>query len=141
MNYEHVDQARVDEAFRVIKDDAKKNLSLEVARLAREGWTPPVAVDPDLAEAQEVWKTWCYNDDNTAIDLALMALKRGRELERAEAKPGMVWEKWDGGTMPTDRNEQVAVIYDTGQLVAGNAHERDWSTVTDYAIITQPEEK
>jgi hypothetical protein len=46
-----LDQARVDEAFRVIKDDARKNLSLEVARLAREGWTPPKPVDPDLAAA------------------------------------------------------------------------------------------
>ena len=36
MNYEQIDQARVDEAFRVIKDDARKNFSLEVARLARE---------------------------------------------------------------------------------------------------------
>jgi len=33
---EELDQACVDEAFRVIKNDARKNLSLEIARLARE---------------------------------------------------------------------------------------------------------
>jgi len=36
MTNEQIDQARVDEAFRVIKENARKNLSLEVARLARE---------------------------------------------------------------------------------------------------------
>jgi len=84
MTNEELDQARVDEAFRVIKEDARKNLSLEVARIAREGWTPPVAVDPDLAEAATVGRSTIYG---STLDLAFDAIKRGRELERAALQP------------------------------------------------------
>jgi len=84
MTNEELDQARVDEAFRVIKEDARKNLSLEVARIAREGWTPPVAVDPDLAEAATVCRSKIYG---STLDLAFDAIKRGRELERAALQP------------------------------------------------------
>jgi hypothetical protein len=138
MTNEELDQARVDEACRVIKDDARKNLLLEVARLAREGWTPPVAVDPDLAEAA-VFETRYYAFE--AIEtLLLQAIKRGRELERAEAKPVMVWVKHDGkGPWPVQSDQDVCVKYASKAMDADQAANICWPNVTHYAIITQPE--
>jgi len=143
MTNEELDRARVDEAFRVIKDDATKNLSLEVARLAREGWTPPVAVDPDLEEAEGLRDNWENDILDEVIDVALAGIKRGRELERAEAKPGMVWVKHDGSSeCPVDRDAKVLVNYKSRFDQAGfRAEERQWENVTHYCEITQPEEK
>jgi len=141
MNYEQIDQARVDEAFRVIKDDARKNLLLEVARLAREGWTPPVPVDPDLVEAKKLVDYWS-NISGPFIDLALAGIKRGRALAAAEAKPGMVWVKHDGKDQwPFWSDQRVFVKYTSGAFVADKLANICWPTVTHYAIITQPEEK
>ena len=55
------------------------NIAVE---LTQEGWTPPVAVDPDIAEAEAIWF-----EGMSPFDLVLTGIKRGRELERAEAKP------------------------------------------------------
>jgi hypothetical protein len=87
MTNEELDQARVDEAFRVIKENARKNLSLEVARLAREGWMPLEAVDPDEAEALLLWDAFNNEEIEGLDDLVLEAIKRGRELERAALQP------------------------------------------------------
>ena len=54
MTNEELDKARVDEACRIISDDKTKWLLGEVARLAREGWTPPAPVDPDVAGARKI---------------------------------------------------------------------------------------
>lgn len=107
--------------------------------LIAQGWTPPV-VDPDLALATELSDEWLCNDEPTPEQMILRAIKRGRALAAAEAKPGLVWKKHYGGKRPiADRDTQVGVIYDDGTLVAGDACERDWSTVTLYAEITPPE--
>jgi hypothetical protein len=142
MTNEELDRARAEEAQHLwveAKYDAG-GAALIAARLAREGWTPPVAVDPDLLELETLWLKYTDGKINSLSDTVLAGIKRGRELERAEAKPGMVWVKHDGGPMPTDRDEQVAVIYDDGELIAGVSHEREWSIITHYTIITQPEE-
>lgn len=145
MTYDAIDEARADQAAKNVGNMGTYCGSLKVytisaireaARLAREGWTPPVAVDPDKAEAITLAKGFGMAHYIPVLE----AIKRGRALA-AEAKPGMVWVKHDGGPMPTDRDEQVAVIYDDGELIAGVSHEREWSIITHYAIITPPEEK
>jgi hypothetical protein len=112
--------------------------------LVAQGWTPPVAVDPDLAEADKIVNEFCESNGWAFENLALRAIKRGRELERAEAKPGMVWVKHDGsGLCPGDSTDAVMVQYGGGtcsyKVMAHLIH--DWESVTHYAIITPPEDK
>ena len=102
--------------------------------LIAQGWTPPVAVDPDLAETYQFLG---WEDEQGAI---LAALKHGREIERAEAEPGMVWKKWGGSTTrPSDAHSYVWIKNKQGTFIY---HARDvaWSSVTHYAIITPPAE-
>jgi hypothetical protein len=170
MTNEELDRARVKEAQRLFLDGGDESPTILIAaRLAREGWTPPVAVDPDLAEAKAVWGNFISSnaDRKTSVDLALNALKRGRELERKAksrlimttigkgvtvehyadgtskaVQPGMVWKKCDGSDVcPVAPLNLVLVKYANSQIVSGEARNRDWRNVTHYAIITQPEEK
>ena len=85
--------------------------------LIAQGWTPPVAVDPDIAEAWYLvgWRGWSDNHE-----LVLSAIKRGRALAAAEAEP---------------KGPQTAA------LQAGSAGYRDWHDITHHAIITPPEDK
>lgn len=78
MTNEELDRARAEEAQRLFLDGDELAV-VHAARLAREGWTPPVAVDPDIAEAEEMYK---YGPNNE-IAAILAGIKRGRELERA----------------------------------------------------------
>lgn len=207
MTNEELDRARAEEAQRLFLDGSDESLPILIAaRLAREGWTPPMAVDPDLLEARIIQGDKFFDrptiqnailagahDTHPEMVRTLQAIKRGRGLERAEAKPKrskehsypspedvkqiitdwendnsedpgnlnclvaqailhgralaaeakprLVWVKHDGGKSPiADRDTQVAVIYDDGTLIAGDAHERDWSIVVLYAEITPPED-
>ena len=107
--------------------------------LIAQGWTPPVAVDPDLAETYQFLG---WEDEQGAI---LAALKHGREIERAEAKPGMVWVKYNGsGKCPVALSASVICRYvssATQTLALDEARHQDWPNVTHYAIITPPEDK
>ena len=164
--------------------------------LIAQGWTPPEPVDPDLAEAEKLWELWGHSKGNY---LALKAIKRGRELERAvmgnpipeqiqevtppepvnpdlaeaekiereywvtsgihpledafmkaikrgralaaEAKPGMVWKKWDGSEQcPVKLDDYVWSKGADGGVSINRAGDLDWMYVTHYAIITPPEE-
>jgi hypothetical protein len=78
MTNQELDRARAKEAQRLFLDGDELAV-VHAARLAREGWTPPVAVDPDIAEAEEMYK---YGPNNE-IAAILAGIKRGRELERA----------------------------------------------------------
>ena len=82
MTNEELDRARVDEAIRT-GNGIVGSVALIAARLAREGWTPPEPVDPDLAEAKHI-RIYGPSDETAAI---LAAIKRGRELERAALQP------------------------------------------------------
>jgi hypothetical protein len=140
MTNEELDNARAEHAWSEHYAGSGRDATVIAARLAREGWTPPVVVDPDWAEAQDL-ALWAESNEIFRSQLAHEALKRGRELERAEAKPGMVWEKWDGSRVcPVNQNWFVAV-FRRGEADAARARLVDWQTVTHYAIITQPEEK
>lgn len=85
MTNEELDRARVDEAIR-LWDGSKGSLAVIAARLAREGWMPPVAVDPDLAEVAKLTDGHDGRDE-TWYETVLKAIKRGRELERAALQP------------------------------------------------------
>lgn len=113
------------------------------------GWTPPVAVDPDLAEAKYIAQTaraerlTRTGDAYDLEKLAFIAIKAGRALA-AEAKPGVVWVKHDGaayrpafpGAWVTTRNKIGGYISYSTKI----ANDCDWSVVTHYAIITPPAE-
>ena len=136
MTNEELDRARIDEACRIISDDKTKWLLGEVARLAREGWTPPEPVDPDLGEAETLWLEGLIERN-----LALAGIKRGRALAAAEAKPGMVWVKHDGSNKcPVDKKALVWLRDATGVVRERIAGKQYWSSYTHYAVITPPED-
>jgi len=89
MTNEELDDARATEAARIAGVGC--NRAIQAARLAREGWTPPmvVVVDPDLAEANRLYETMDWpkglKGDTAECYIAFIreGIKRGRELERA----------------------------------------------------------
>ena len=145
MTNEKLDQERANFAFAQSKaGDLFTDIAAHAARLAREGWTPPKPVDPDRLEAYNLAVFFGEEFGNyTPARLALKAIKRGRELERAEAKPGTVWVKHDGtGESPIAGHHLVAALFKGDQYIGlYNAIIAKWSDITHYAIITQPEEK
>lgn len=59
MTPEELDEARAKEAWRLCEESPTLSLATTAARLAREGWTPPEPVDPDILAFRE-WaaKEW-----------------------------------------------------------------------------------
>lgn len=112
------------------------------AMLGRTRWTPPV--DPDLAEAQKPADDYAdINDCWISTGWLLRAIKRGRELAAAEAAPGLVWKKHDGGPCPVDPSALVVVKHARSigtTLFVGIGAFRGWDLITHYAEITPPEE-
>lgn len=113
--------------------------------LIAQGWTPPVAVDPDVNMARDyahylLGTIFEIPSFQRAQDYFLQAIKRGRELERVEAKAGVVWIKHDGSDeSPVNKNWFVA-IFRRGEVDAGRARLVDWRVITHYAVITPPAE-
>ena len=113
---------------------------------AKTSETPPVAVDPDLAEAKYMAQTaraerlTRTGGDYDLDKLAFIAIKAGRALA-AEAKPGMVWvinrglSTPDGAPILT-RDEDGNFDIMRGCKFSGFGEE-----ITHYAIITPPEDK
>jgi len=127
MTDEELDEVRAEEAWNIIKRNEDQDVALIAARLAREGWMPPEPVDPDLAEAEYLAQTeeadrLVRGGGYNLGELALAAIKRGRELERAEAKP---------------------TFFDalTANSALCRAEEMIRSARHTLEIITQPEEK
>ena len=103
MTPEELDEARCKEAERIYCASFPKphRMSTIAARLAREGWTPPETVDPDLLAAREWIKSDIYGVSNASVDAGtwdshpairayLAGCTRGREgakglVEAAEA--------------------------------------------------------
>lgn len=96
MTNEELDRARAEEAPRLAREKygatvwTMQHAILEALRLAREDWRP---TDPDLIEARKVAATLFpfsepiiagEQDELHAVQAALAALKRGRELERGQ---------------------------------------------------------
>jgi hypothetical protein len=145
---ERLDGARADQAAKNVGSMGTYCGSLKVytisaireaARLAREGWTPPVAVDPDIAEARTIY----HNSlPSNPMGMALAGIKRGRALAAAKAKPGMVWVKHDGSSESPIAGHHLIVARfksEPRHLNLYNAIIAKWSDITQYAIITQPE--
>ena len=125
--------------------------------LIAQGWTPPPEpVDPDLIEVREIvarlydvsWPERANSirvgdqDHNVENVSALAAIKRGRELALAEAKPEMVWVKHDGSAKsPVAGHHLIVARFKVDQYIGlYNAITAKWSDITHYAIITQPED-
>jgi hypothetical protein len=144
MTNEELDRARAKEAQHlwVEAEYDAGGAALIAARLAREGWTPPRVDDPDIAEAEKI--RGALGLTKIASPILRAGIKRGRELERQEAKPGVVWVKHDGaayrpafpGAWVTTRNKIGGYISYSTKI----ANDCDWSVVTHYAIITPPED-
>ena len=155
MTNEELDHARAEEAWVLYNSGEMRDVSAIAARLAREGWTPPVTVDPDLIEVREIvarlydvsWPERANSirvgdqDHNVENVSALAGIKRGRELERAEAKPGMVWKEWGGAPMRPLLKTDYVWAKNKERSFVSLASTIAWSHVTHYAEITQPEEK
>ena len=114
--------------------------------LIAQGWMPPVAVDPDIAEAKKLSDYYAdINDYQVPVAWFVNAIQRGRALASAEAKPGLVWKRYEGsGECPVPETSWVTIRYVEGLMVGyitGIARHREWPNVTHYAIITQPEDK
>ena len=114
--------------------------------LIAQGWTPPVAVDPDIAKAKYIAQTaraerlTRTGDVYDLEKLALTAIKRGRALA-AEAKPGMVWVKHDEtDACPVEPEQSVCLLAASGNVIACKAAWAAWKAITHYAIITPPED-
>lgn len=143
MTNEELDRARVKEAQRLFLDGSDESPTILIAaRLAREGWTPPVTVDPDLAEAERLAYAWHVNEIKDVYGLALAGIKRGRALAAAEAKPVMVWVKHDGSNhCPVDPDSHVWIRRSVlGRPRCKLAGATGWPLVTHYAVITPPAE-
>lgn len=143
MTNEELDRARIDEACRIISDDKTKWLLGEVARLAREGWMPPVPVDPDLIEAEKLANEYAECDDWPFLaNWFLKAIKRGRALAAAEAKPRVVWVKYDrSAKCPTYLGAYIWIRQKhSGVILVAQAKNVSWRDITHYAVITPPED-
>jgi hypothetical protein len=88
MTNEELDEARVDEAWRVAAREGHGKISIIAARLAREGWTPPEPVDPDVLAYWDWHKsvnpTGRLNLNVCDAYLAGARMARAQEQERAK---------------------------------------------------------
>lgn len=100
---EELDRARAEEARR--RDPISiGDVAFVAARLARTGWTPPPKVDPDVLEVRKLLaerskgngfdfiahklRSGAYDSD-PVFQTTLAAIRRGREIERANpSNPG-----------------------------------------------------
>ena len=156
MTNEELDKARADEAKRLFGAGHPDLVAQLAASLAREGWTPPEPVDPDLLLARKIEAGRLgvpptvsnailrgAHDGDIEIERTVETIKRGRELERAEAKPGMVWVKHDYSSVPPrlGPGAKVATICDGGHFNATSVGAiRDWTTIEYYMWIEWPED-
>lgn len=104
-------------------------IPLIIAMLVRTGWQP----DPDINEANKLLDEF---DEKSDRELVMAALKRGRELERAESKPKMVWVKHNGSfKCPIDPNLTVWAKNNVTKMLS-RAENFNWADVTEYLIVT-----
>ena len=110
--------------------------------LIAQGWTPPPEpVDPDIARAQHIWDT-TYVARYTlklAASAVFEGIKQGRALA-AEAKPGMVWVKYDrSAKCPTYLNAFIWIRQKHSDVIlVAQAKNVSWRDITHYAVITPP---
>jgi hypothetical protein len=116
---EELDEARAEEAWRLFVEQPGDDPQSRViaARLAREGWTPPPKVDPDLLAAREWGATTelgyashyaegVYDEEPEIIGY-LAGIKHGRG-----SRPEIVWP---------DRPDARSAAYGSGWIDAVEA--------------------
>jgi len=88
MSPEELDKARAKEAWRVWNDEGgvtDEGHAVIAARLAREGWTPPEPVDPDVLAFREWRASPDYEVQSREHDF-LAGARMAREQEQERAK-------------------------------------------------------
>jgi hypothetical protein len=75
MTNEELDEARAKEAWRIY-GGGMPSLATIAARLAREGWTPPEPVDPDVLAYRE-WRKSAHLDGCSLSSMGRICLARG----------------------------------------------------------------
>jgi hypothetical protein len=95
MTHEELDKATADEAWRLLEEG--QDVAVIAARLAREGWTPPPTVDPDVLAFRE----WGSKVENAAYRETVLA----GEWDHGFAAKGFV-----AGARYAREQEQEAVI-------------------------------
>jgi hypothetical protein len=88
MTNEELDEARAKEALRIWTAEDGVSHAVVAARLAREGWTPPEPVDPDILAFREWCKSALYSaaDDSMTAQAYLAGARMAREREQERAK-------------------------------------------------------
>ena len=93
MTNKELDEARAEEAWRLWmgRQEADSSSWVIAARLAREGWTPPEPVDPDVQLAMTIARgKHSELADVRAVEATaasvLAGIKAGREQEQKRAK-------------------------------------------------------
>jgi hypothetical protein len=86
MTNEELDKARAREAWRVYDGGNVERLAAIAARLAREGWTPPEPVDPDVLAFEKWDTTHEYGVTPTIKGAFIAGLELAREQEQERAK-------------------------------------------------------
>ncbi|MFN8995262.1 MAG: hypothetical protein ACK5X3_16580 [Pseudomonadota bacterium] len=111
MTNEELDKARGAEALRLYGGPHTngERIAIEAARLAREGWTPPEPVDPDLLAFME-WATaqgvnFGFGGLVDAAYLAGARMATERERERAKVLLDYAWE--DAGAPGKTRSDRA----------------------------------
>jgi hypothetical protein len=88
MTNEELDEARAKEAWRIYYaggDSQGPAMAQTAARLAREGWTPPEPVDPDVLALKE-WVKGPFLLLPTLKEAYLAGARMAREQEQERAK-------------------------------------------------------
>ncbi len=92
MTNEELDKATADEAWRIMEEG--QDVAVIAARLAREGWTPPEPVDPDVLAFREWMDTNPLKPrpateqnryDNLLCEVFVQGARMAREQERKRA--------------------------------------------------------
>jgi hypothetical protein len=90
MTNEELDRARGAEAYRLWESAesrvGEENRAMIAARLAREGWTPPPPVDPDVLAFREWAGSFTSTRHLTISDAFLAGARMARAQEQERAK-------------------------------------------------------
>ena len=93
MTPDELDKATADEAWRLLEEG--QDVAVIAARLAREGWTPPEPVDPDVLAYREWMDTNPLKPrpateqnryDNLLCEVFVQGARMAREQEQERAK-------------------------------------------------------
>jgi hypothetical protein len=116
MTNEELDRARGAEAYRLWESAesrvGEENRAMIAARLAREGWTPPPPVDPDVLAFREWAGSFTSTRHLTISDAFLAGARMARAQEQERAK---VLVEYIAGLGYSDYREELLAAYKAGR--------------------------